>query len=641
MKINALPVSLTSNSIKAQILRLILGITVATLLVANVIELVSEYAATRIMTGEHVEKITNSAHQKIENYLLYGAEDKIPDYIDAFGFDPYIDKVCYYDDQYKLKAFFVSPHALEEYGINAYCDEDVNKIYNHDNDLTHIYDVRVITDKNGKTLASIFLKYDLEQDIYYFIKKETISFLTLLIALIFAYLLASRYQDSLTRPIMHLSGLAATLSEKQDYSLRAKKFNDDEIGLLSETFNDMIEAMGEANKQLLQARIEADHANHMKSDFLAVMSHEIRTPMNGIVGTADLLMETRLDYQQKHYAEVIVKSCQTLLDLINDVLDFSKIEAGKLELEHTDFDLVDHAQNIIDMAEITVHQKGLKLYFINNLSENYHVYGDPTRLRQVLTNLTSNAAKFTQDGSITISLDEVVADNLPSDKKLFKITVKDTGIGIAADRQEQIFDSFSQADTSTTRKYGGSGLGLSICKKLVTIMGGEIGVISTENQGSEFWFTVPLDLSSAPHVSEIALPSDNIIAPTDDNRIMLVEDNPTNVMITEEILRKAGYRIIVCEDGEKALQSYKEAPISTILMDCHMPVMDGFEATRKIREFERENNIPPSKIFALTASALKGDREKCEDAGMDDYISKPFRKADLLMKLQQIAEDKA
>ncbi len=551
-------------------------------------------------------------------------------------FDPYIDKACYYKNG-KLFSSYVSFGSIKEYGQYSLCPAEEVGTRSYRSDFKHIYDSIPIVNNQRTVVGKMFIKYDLERDFEYLFNKEKISLITFFIALIFSYFVSLRVQNFITKPIYHLSGLAATLAEKQDYSLRAKKFSDDEIGLLTDSFNEMIEKMGENHRSTQKAREEADRANKQKSSFLAMMSHEIRTPINGVMGTAELLSETRLTGRQREYVEVIGKSAATLFDLINDILDFSKIEAEKLTMEKIPFDLTEHIQDVIDISQIQVSQKGLKLYFTNNLQGQYYVVSDPVRIKQIVINLVSNAVKFTNKGSVTITLDEDNSGLADENIKQIWISVTDTGVGIPADRQAQIFESFTQADDATTRQYGGSGLGLTICKRIVNMMDGTIGVQSTEKIGSTFWFSIPMEITEKEIDKLSTKVTPQMIANESDSRILLVEDNETNIMITSEILTQSGYDVTLARDGAEAVSCYCQSPFSIILMDCQMPIMDGWEATQRIRAYEKDGNIEPSTIVALTANAMDGDREKCIEAGMDEYLSKPFKKKELLEKLQEVS----
>jgi len=372
-----------------------------------------------------------------------------------------------------------------------------------------------------------------------------------------------------------------------------------------------------------------------------MMSHEIRTPINGIIGTTDLLGDTKLTGRQKEYTNIIEKSAQTLIELINDILDFSKIEAEKLKLENIEFNLTSYILDVIDMLQINVEQKGLPLFFKNGIVGDINVTGDPVRIKQIIINLVSNAIKFTDNGSITVHLTSQPCPN-HHDKEIISIKVVDTGIGIPQNRQETIFESFSQADSTTTRKYGGTGLGLTICQKLVQMMGGEIGVESIEGQGSTFFINIPMTVNKNVQLVEntIKKPDTTSIIDTDNlPPILLVEDNETNILISSQMLIQSGYEVTLCRDGVEAVEAYKNNPLPIILMDCQMPNMNGWDATRAIRKHEKENNMDPAYVLALTADAMQGDREKCIDAGMNDYMSKPFKKKQLIDKLDEIIKD--
>jgi PAS domain S-box-containing protein len=369
----------------------------------------------------------------------------------------------------------------------------------------------------------------------------------------------------------------------------------------------------------------AREASRLKSEFLATMSHEIRTPINGVVGMTGLLLDTALTPEQKNYAETVRRSADALLGLINDILDFSKVEADKIELETVDFDLHHLINDTYQTVLFSAQKKNLKFNVSGNTQWKNHFQGDAGRIRQVLSNLLNNGIKFTPQGEVTLNIQEI--QNTGSSCK-FKFEVADTGIGLSEDSLALMFKPFSQADSTIARRFGGTGLGLSISKRLIELMGGEIGVTSQAGKGSTFWFT--LELKSGPEISEI---SDPKILERRNNvrlnglRVLVAEDNFVNQVVTLKQLEKLGYKADAVANGKEAIEALNSIPYDLVMMDCHMPEVDGYEATRIIRKnVSSYQKIP---IIALTANAIVGDREKCIEAGMNDYLSKPVRVEEL------------
>ncbi|MEQ1656271.1 MAG: response regulator [Nitrospira sp.] len=631
---------------------------------------------------------------------------------------------------------------------------------------------------DGQIIGWILLRSDLTEIDERLTRSIMIALAIFVLSGLAALAVSQRLQRAITDPLLRLVDTTRTVSDTGNYALRAELVTPhDEIGTLVRGLNAMLEKIQSQHEQLqrhqegleqevsqrtaelVTAKNAAESASKTKSEFLANMSHEIRTPMNGVLGMAELLLNSPLTEKQRHLANSVHRSGTALLGIINDILDFSKIEAGKLELERIEFGLRDTIEEAVDLFAEPAGKKKLELtcYIPDDIPDN--VIGDPVRLRQVLLNLVGNAVKFTPCGEVAIRV-ALLAQQ--SDALTLKVEIADTGLGIPPQVQSRLFTAFSQADGSTTRRFGGTGLGLAIVKQLVQLMGGEVGLASSSNRGSTFWFTTqlgwtaqqplvkttdrfldrmrilvvddnetnryileahltswgadtvsaesgtaalallreyadnhgPFDLAILDiHMPDMdgftlaqAIKADPVIRPVDlialssidsqaygrdgtapefsawlrkpvrqsllrdclqrrrwktpavppiqaptpigqmptFGRVLLVEDNPVNREVSTGMLELLGYQVTIAEDGKQALVVSATESVDLILMDCQMPVMDGFTATARIRDREQQTPVTRIPIIALTANAMDGDRERCLEAGMDDYLSKPF-----------------
>lgn len=657
------------NSIRKKLLLIIMSICLAALIVSSVIFNLWNYFSVRNNMIRNFQAQAEMTANNCVAAILFDDAMSAEEVLKSYNVVPSVLNCCIYDISGKHFASYLregyAGHKEIALQSSGYLLDDGQLI---------IFEPIIL---EGEKLGTVVIKSDLEP-LKENVKATTLIILAItIIATLSAYLLASPLQRIISRPILALAELARHVYQKRDYSQRAENVSEDEIGTLVDAFNLMLDEIQQEMDERIKAQVElmkhrdhleeivnertgelknanhqlelavekanlmanqADQANKTKSEFLANMSHEIRTPMNAIIGFSELLAEEELTAQQQTFLNTILNSGRSLLQLINDILDFSKIEAGRLQTEIIQCNMHKFLGDIDSFLRPIAAEKGLDFNILQCGDLPAVFYTDPVRVRQCLVNLVGNAIKFTEKGHVYINISTERHDR----EDYVRFDVEDTGIGIPEDKQSRIFEAFTQADGSTTRKFGGTGLGLSITKQLTALLGGKIFVKSKVGEGTVFTILLPAGINLEDietinyNIMDTLIEDEKAHKPkqkddvTYSAKILVAEDAIANQSLIRILLERLGHKVVIVENGEQVIAAIEKEPFDLILMDMMMPVMNGYDAAKKLRA--AGCSLP---IIALTANAMKDDDKKCFEAGCDQYISKPIDRKRLMELLDE------
>ena len=653
------------NSIRKKLLLIIMGICLAALIVSSTVFNIWSYFLFRNNMVRNFQAQAEMTANNCSAAILFDDAKSAEEVLKSYKAEPSVMNCCIYDASGTHFAAYLRK------GYTAHKDVALKSSgYSFNQGRLIIYEPILLEDEQVGTVVLVSDLQPLKENV----KANSLIVLSITGAVFLAvYLLAARLQRIISKPILALADLSRHVYQKRDYSQRAENASDDEIGTLVDAFNLMLDEIQQEMDERIKAQVElmkhrdhleeivnertaelksanhqleiavekanlmakqAEQANQFKSEFLANMSHEIRTPMNAIIGFSELLAEEDLTEQQQTFLNTILNSGKSLLQLINDILDFSKIEAGRLQTEIIECNMEEFLGDIDSFLRPLALEKELDFNILQCGELPSIFYTDPIRVRQCLVNLVGNSIKFTEQGHVYIN----VSTEQYHDEDYIRFDVEDTGIGIPEEKQKSIFEAFTQADGSTTRKYGGTGLGLSITKQLTELLGGKITLRSKADEGTVFTILLPagVNLEDSETVNtynvmdELMEKPEEKVAEDYSGRILVAEDAAANQALIRILLERLGHEVVIVENGKEAIEIMEKEKFDLILMDMMMPVMNGYEATKKLRAAGCE--LP---IIALTANAMKDDDRKCVEAGCNEYISKPINRKRLKELLNQ------